>query len=36
MVVGEKESTTAKNAGKLLAISIAMRMQGYDAGRIAQ
>jgi hypothetical protein len=36
MVVGNNKSTTTKNAGKLLAISIAMRMLQYDAGRIAQ
>ena len=36
MVVGNNESTATKNAGKSLAISIAMAMQRYDAGRIAQ
>jgi hypothetical protein len=36
MVVGNNESTTAKNAGELLAISIAMQMRRYDAGHIAQ
>ena len=30
------ESTTTKNAGKSLAISIAMRMRRYDAGHIAR
>jgi hypothetical protein len=34
MVVGENESTATKNAGELMAISIAMAMQRYDAGRI--
>jgi hypothetical protein len=34
MVVGNNESTATKNAGKSLAISIAMAMQRYDAGRI--
>ena len=36
MLVGNNKSATTKNAGKLLAISIAMRMQRYDAGCIAQ
>ncbi len=36
MVVSDNESTTTKNAGKLLAISIAMGMRRYDAGRIAR
>ena len=36
MVVGNKESTATKNAGKLLAILIAMAMQRYDAGRIVR
>ena len=36
MVVGNNESTTTKNAGKLLAISIAMPMWQYNAGCIAQ
>jgi hypothetical protein len=36
MVVGNNESTTTKNAGESLAILIAMRMQRYDAGHIAQ
>jgi hypothetical protein len=35
MVVGDNESTVTKNEGKLLAISIAMAMQQYNAGRIA-
>jgi hypothetical protein len=30
------KSTTMKNKGKLLAVSMAMRMQQYDAWRIAQ
>jgi hypothetical protein len=30
------ESTPMKNAGKVLVILITMRMQRYDAGRIAQ
>jgi len=34
--MGNNESTTTKNAGKLLAILIAMRMWQYDAGRIAR
>jgi len=36
MVVGDSKSTATKNAGELMAISIAMAMQWYDAGRIAQ
>jgi len=36
MVVGDNESTATKNAGESMAISIAMAMQWYDAGRIAQ
>ena len=36
MVVGVNESRATKNAGKLLAISIAIAMQWYDAGHIAQ
>jgi len=36
MVVVNNESATTKNAGKLLAILIAMRMRRYDAGRITQ
>jgi hypothetical protein len=36
MVVGENEWTATKNAGKLMGLSIAMTMQRYDAGRIAQ
>jgi hypothetical protein len=36
MVVGNNESTTTKNADELLAISMAMVMQRYDAGRIAR
>ncbi len=35
MVVDDNESTATKHAGELLAISIAMAMQRYDAGRIA-
>ncbi len=35
MVVGNNESATTKNAGKLLVISIAVRMWRYDPGRIA-
>ena len=34
MVVGDNESTTTKNADKLLAIWIAMQMWRYDLGRI--
>ena len=36
MVVGDNKSTATKNAGELMAISIAMAMQWYDAGRIAR
>ena len=36
MVVSNNESRAIKNAGEMLAISIAMAMQQYDAGRIAQ
>ena len=36
MVVGDSESTATKNAGKSMAISMAMAMQRYDAGRIAR
>jgi len=36
MVVGDSKSTATKNAGELMAISIAMAMQWYDAGRIAR
>jgi len=36
MVVGNNESTTTKSADELLAISMAMAMQRYDAGRIAR
>jgi hypothetical protein len=32
MVVSNNESTATENAGKLLAISIAMQMRRYDAG----
>ncbi len=35
MVVGNNESTTTKNVGKSLAISIAMQTRRYDAGHIA-
>jgi hypothetical protein len=34
--VGNNELETTKNAGKLLAILIAMWMLWYDAGRIAR
>jgi hypothetical protein len=34
MLVGNNESRTAKNAGTLLAILIAMWMWRYDAGHI--
>jgi hypothetical protein len=33
-VVGDNEIGDDKNEGKLLAVSIAMEMQRYDAGRI--
>ena len=36
MVVGENKSTATKNAGESMAISFAMAMQWYDAGRIAR
>ena len=36
MVVGNNESTATKNAGKSMAISIAMAMQWYYAGRITR
>ncbi len=36
MVVGYNESTTTKNVGESLAISIAMQMRRYDAGHIAR
>jgi hypothetical protein len=36
MVVGNNKSTATKNAGDSMAISIAMAMQWYDAGRIAR
>jgi len=36
MVVGDNESATTKNAGELLAISIAMAIQRYDAGHITR
>jgi hypothetical protein len=36
MLVGDNKSMTTKNAGKLLAILIAMRMRRYDTGHIAQ
>ena len=36
MLVGNNESATIKNAGKLLVISIAMRMRRWDARRIAR
>ena len=36
MVVGYIESTTTENEGESLAISIAMRMRRYNAGRIAR
>jgi hypothetical protein len=36
MVVGDNKSTATKNAGELMAISIAMAMQWYDTGRIAR
>jgi hypothetical protein len=34
--VGNNKSTTTKNAGKLLAILIAVRVRRYDARLIAQ
>jgi hypothetical protein len=36
MEVGDSESTATKNAGKSMAISMAMAMQQYDAGHIAR
>ena len=36
MVVGDNESTATKNAGESMAISIAIAMQRYDAGRFSQ
>ena len=36
MVVGNNESTTTTNADESLTISMAMAMQQYDAGHIAQ
>ena len=33
--MGNNKSETTKNAGKLLAISIAIQMRQYDTGRIA-
>jgi hypothetical protein len=36
MVVGHNKSTATKNAGKLMAILIAMAMQQYNPGRIAR
>ncbi len=36
MVVDNSKSMATKNAGKLLAILIAMAMQRYDAGHITQ
>jgi hypothetical protein len=36
MLVGNIESATTTNAGELQAISIAMQMRWYDAGRIAR
>jgi hypothetical protein len=35
MVVGNNESTTTKNADELLAISLAMVLQQYNARHIA-
>jgi|LakMenEpi03Aug12_release.lakeMendotaPanAssembly.Ray.scaffolds.fasta_scaffold5443223_1 hypothetical protein len=35
MVVGNNESTATKKAGYSLAISIAMAMHPYNAGRMA-
>jgi hypothetical protein len=34
--MGDNKSTATKNAGESMAISIAMAMQWYDAGRIAR
>ena len=36
MVVGNNKSTATTNACELMAISIAMAMQRYNAGRIAR
>ena len=36
MVVSDNESTATKNAGESMTISIAMEMQRYDTGHIAQ
>ena len=36
MVVGDNKSTTTKNAGESLAVSIAMAMQQYNVGCIAR
>jgi hypothetical protein len=36
MVVGDNKSTTTKNAGESLAISIAVQLRRYNAGCIAQ
>jgi hypothetical protein len=36
MVVGDNESTATKNAGKSMAILIAMAMQRYDSGCITR
>jgi hypothetical protein len=36
MLVVNNESATTKNEGELLAFSIAMRLQQYDAGSIAR
>ena len=36
MVVGNNESTTMKNVGELLAISIATQTRRYNAGHIAR
>jgi hypothetical protein len=36
MVVANNEIDEAKNAGKLMEISMAMAMQWYDAGHIAR
>ncbi len=36
MLVGKNESAATENAGELLAISIAMAMQRYNAGHIAR
>jgi len=36
MILGINKSTATKNAGELMAISIAMAMQWYKAGHIDQ